>query len=73
MFRQFHAAGFVLTDVQQPTSDDRTIVFVTEAIENIAAGYRAHETYTILSRDEFTERFELGDRGKTSSCIRRRA
>jgi hypothetical protein len=34
--------------------DDRE--FVSEAIGNIPAGYRARETYTILSRDEFTER-----------------
>ena len=47
------------TYVQQPTGDDKTIVFVSEAIKNIPAGYRARETYTILSHDEFTERFEI--------------
>jgi len=26
--------------------------------------YRARETYTILSRDEFTERFEIAEPGK---------
>jgi hypothetical protein len=39
-------------------------VFVSEAIENIPAGYRARETYTIVSRDEFTERFEIAEPGK---------
>ena len=64
VFRQFHTEGFVNTCVQQPSADDKTIVFVSEAIENIPAGYRARETYTILSPDEFTERFEIADPGK---------
>ena len=64
VFRQFHTEGFVNTYVQQPTSDDKTIVFVSEAIENIPPGYRARETYTILSRDEFNERFEIAEPGK---------
>jgi hypothetical protein len=64
VFRQFHTEGFVNTYVQQATADDRKIVFVSEAIENIPAGYRARETYTIFSRDEFTERFEIAEPGK---------
>jgi hypothetical protein len=64
VFRQFHTEGFVNTFVQEPTTDERKIVFVTEAIENIPAGYRARETYTILSHDEFTERFEIAEPGK---------
>ena len=64
VFRQFHTEGFVNTYVQQATADDKAIVFVSEAIENIPAGYRARETYTILSRDEFTERFEIAEPGK---------
>jgi hypothetical protein len=64
VFRQFHTEGFVNTYVEQPSADDKTIVFVSEAIENIPAGYRARETYTILSRDEFTERFEIAEPGK---------
>ena len=64
VFRQFHTEGFVNTYVQQPTADDKVIVFVSEAIENIPAGYRAREIYTILGRDEFIERFEIADPGK---------
>ena len=52
------------TYVQQATTDDKKIVFVSEAIENILAGYRARERYTILSRDEFIERFEIAEPGK---------
>jgi hypothetical protein len=64
VFRQFHTEGFVNTYVQEPSSDAKTIVFVTEAIENIPAGYRARETYTILNDNEFIERFELAEPGK---------
>ena len=64
VFRQFHTEGFVNTYVQQPSADDKTIVFVSEAIENIPAGYRARETYTSVSRDEFTERFDIAEPGK---------
>ena len=64
VFRQFHTEGFVNTYVQQPTADEKTIVFVSESIENIPAGYRARETYSILSPDEFIERFEIADPGK---------
>ena len=64
VFRQFHTEGFVNTYVQQPTGNAKQIVFVSEAIENIPAGYRARETYTIVSRDEFTERFEIAEPGK---------
>ena len=64
VFRQFHIEGFVNTYVQEPTTDAKTIVFVTEAIENIPPGYRARETYTILSNDEFRERFEIAEPGR---------
>lgn len=64
VFRQFHTEGFVNTYVQQPTAGDKTIVFVSEAIENIPSGYRARETYTMLNDDEFTERFEIAEPGK---------
>ena len=64
VFRQFHTEGFVNTYVPAADSDDKTLVFVSEAIENIPAGYCARETYTILSPDEFTECFEIAEPGK---------
>jgi hypothetical protein len=64
VFRQFHTEGFVNTYVQEPTNDAKTIAFVTEAIENIPAGYRAREMYTILNENEFIERFDLAGPGK---------
>ena len=45
-------------------ADAKTIVFISEAIENIPPGWRARETYKILSPDEFEETFELAEPGK---------
>jgi hypothetical protein len=64
VFRQFHTEGFVVTYVQEETGDTKKIAFVSEAIENIALGRRARETYLILNEDEFVERFELAEPGK---------
>lgn len=65
VFRQFHVEGFVNQYVMtSSTTDGRTIVFTSESIENIPAGYRARETYKILSPDEFTEVFEIAEPGK---------
>jgi hypothetical protein len=64
VFRQFHTEGFVNTYVQQETGDPTKLVFETESIENIPAGFRARETYTIVGNDEFVERFEVADPGR---------
>ena len=64
VLRQFHVEGFVNQYVQTTSSPDgKTFVFVTEHIENIAAGWRARETYRIVSPDEFVEIFELAAPG----------
>lgn len=60
VLRQFHVEGFVNQYVQEPG----TLVFVSEAIENIPAGYRARETYVSLGPDAFEETFELAEPGK---------
>ena len=64
VFRQFHVEGFVNQYAHEPESADRTLVFVTESIENIPAGWRARETYRLISADEFEEVFELSEPGK---------
>lgn len=65
IFRQFHVEGFVNQYVlDKLVEDDRTLVFVTEEIENVPKGWRARETYKILNDDEFTEVFELAAPGK---------
>jgi hypothetical protein len=63
VFRQFHVEGFVNTYVFQPGFSDR-VVFTSEAIENIPAGWRARESYRVLSETEFVEVFELAEPGK---------
>jgi hypothetical protein len=65
VLRQFHAEGFVNQYVMTSSSaDGKTIVFTTESIENIPAGWRARETYKIINADEFIEVFELAEPGK---------
>jgi hypothetical protein len=61
VLRQFHVEGFVNTYVSE---DGKPLVFTSEAIENIAPGWRARETYTIVSDDEIIETFELAAPGK---------
>ena len=63
--RQFHIEGFVNEFVLDSISaDKKTIVFVTVAIENIPNGFRAKETYHLISENEIEEIFELAEPGK---------
>ena len=65
VFRQFNVESFVIHYVTTNISDDaKTIVFTSEGIENIPAGWRARETYKIVNADEFVEVFELAGPGK---------
>lgn len=60
--RQFHTEGFVNEYVLDSISpDQKTIVFVTEAIENIPIGWKARETYRILDDGRMEETFELAE------------
>jgi hypothetical protein len=64
VLRQFHVEGFVnqfVADTLGAASD--SVVFTSEAIENIPTGYRARETYRIVGPDAFIERFELAEPG----------
>jgi hypothetical protein len=58
VFRQFHVEGFVNQYVSESVREG-VVRFVSVSIENIPAGYRARETYTINGPDSFVERFEL--------------
>ncbi len=65
VFRQFHSEGFVNQYVLESSSPGFTeFSFVSEAIENIPSGWRARESYRILSPAEFIETFELAEPGK---------
>lgn len=65
VLRQFHVEGFVnqyLADTPGPI--DGRWVFTSEAIENIASGWRARETYVFHSAGDIEEIFELAAPGK---------
>lgn len=65
VLRMFTGEGFVNHYVLDSISaDGRVIVVTTVAIENIPAGFRARETYTKISDNEFTELFEIAEPGK---------
>jgi hypothetical protein len=65
MLRQFHAEGFVNQfRLDSISSDKKILIFITESIENIPAGFRAKETYRIISDNEIEETFEIGEPGK---------
>lgn len=65
VLRQFHIEGFVNQyKIESISADGKTIAFISEAIENIPAGFRARETYQIINENEFTETFELAEPGK---------
>jgi glucose dehydrogenase len=66
VFRQFHGEGFVNTYVADPPQG-KDVVFTSEAIENIPAGWRARETYRLVNPDEVLEIFELAEPGREFS------
>ena len=65
VFRQFHGEGFVNQYILDSLSaDKKTLVFISEAIENIPTGWRARETYTV-SNNTLTEVFNLAEPNKS--------
>lgn len=70
ILREFHSEGFVNQYVLDSLSvDNKTMIFVSEAIENVPEGWRARETLRIQNEDEFLETFELAAPGKDFSLI----
>ena len=65
ILRQFHIEGFVNQyKLDSISLDSKTIVFISESIENIPTGWRAKETYQIVNDGEFMETFELAEPNK---------
>ncbi len=64
VFRQFHTESFVVTYVETGETTPAKIVFESEHIENIPAGYKARETYVPSGPDAFEETFEMAGPGK---------
>lgn len=70
VFRQFHVEGYVCQYVlDREATDDATLVFVSEAMENLPEGFRARERYTIVDEDAFRESFDLASPGKPLACF----
>ena len=65
VLRQFHIEGFVnqFAAVSEAL-DGPELVFESESIENIPAGFRARETYRFTGVDAFEEIFEVAEPGK---------
>jgi hypothetical protein len=64
VFRQFHVEGFVNQYLLETSSTSDRLVWVSEAIENIPAGFRARETYVFSGSDQLEETFEIAEPGK---------
>jgi hypothetical protein len=65
IMRQFHKEGFVNQyRLESISPDGKTIVFVSEALENLPAGFRARETYKLTAENEFSETFDIAEPGK---------
>lgn len=75
VLRQFHVEGFVNTFRQALPAEGvegrATLVFDSEAFENLSSSWQARESYEFLSDDEFIEVFELAPPGKPFSVYSR--
>ena len=63
VLRQFHQEGFVNQFVMAPVGVEGSLVFESEALENVPKGWKARETYQVISNDEFVETFEIASTG----------
>jgi hypothetical protein len=69
ILREFHVEGYVNQYVLEPPADGSDVlVFVTESIENIAAGWRARITLEVISENSFRETFDLAGPDKEWAC-----
>ena len=69
VLRQFHVEGFVTQYVLTgPPAEGQPFVFVSEATENIPAGFRARLTYRFVDPDTFEQTFDLAAPGQEFTC-----
>lgn len=62
VLRQFHIEGFVNQYVLDSISEDkRTLIFVTESIENVPKGWRAREIFQSIDDNHWRQQFELAE------------
>lgn len=62
VLRQFHQEGFVNQFAMTPGAGG-ALVFESEALENVPKGWKARETYQVITNDEFVETFEIASTG----------
>ncbi len=46
-----------------PANPSGDLMFESEALENVPKGWKARETYRVISPDEFEETFEIASSG----------
>lgn len=63
VLRQFHQEGFVNQFAMTAPGADGSLVFESEALENVPKGWKARETYQVISNDEFVETFAIASTG----------
>jgi hypothetical protein len=65
VMRQFHHEGFVNQYAMSVSiNTDAGLLFEGENFENLPAGWKAREKYTVISENEFVETFTLAPPGK---------
>jgi hypothetical protein len=65
VWRQFHSEGFVHEyTLDSVSADGRSLEFLSVRIENIPPGFRAKESYRMLSADEVESTFWLAEPSK---------
>lgn len=63
--RQFHIESFVTEYVLDSIStDSKTLVFTSLALENLPKGLKARETYQLINDNEIIETFEIAEPNK---------
>lgn len=74
ILRQFHIEGYVNQYVLKEVSNEgKTLLFVTESVENGPPGMRARLTFNIDGNKELDINFELAEPGKDfAPCVRTR-
>jgi len=69
VFRQFHVEGFVNQYICKKILDEgKTLIFVSERLENLPPEYKARLIYKILNPNEFQMTFDLATPGKDYEC-----
>jgi len=69
VMREFHVEGYVNQYIlESPAGGGDALVFVTESIESIKAGWRARTTLEIISDDSFRETFDLAGPNQEWAC-----